>query len=167
MATIYRKTEKGQAEIETRLFRLMPRLRTALILVDGRRSDTELAKLIPGDPAQSLQALLDEGFIDVVALVEPRPALRPTPTQGMGEPPPRQSASARSPAVEQRRREATRALTDQVGPVAEELAMRMEKCHDWAQLLPVLQLAQQVIRNARGASAAADFAARYIDTPPA
>jgi WD40 repeat protein len=37
MPTIYRKTAKGQSEIETRVHRLAPRFRSLLILVDGRR----------------------------------------------------------------------------------------------------------------------------------
>ncbi|KNZ31766.1 MAG: hypothetical protein AD742_14820 [Methylibium sp. NZG] len=159
MATIYRKTDKGQTEIETRLFRLLPRLRTALILVDGHRNDVELAKLIPGDPAVSLQTLLDDGFIEAIAVVEQRPALRAT------EPSPPRAASAPAPAFEQRRREALRALNDQLGPSAETLALRMEKCSDWNQLMPVLQTAQQLLQTARGAAVAADFGSRFIDTP--
>ena len=50
MPLVYRKTTKGQREIETRADRLLPRLRTALILADGRRGMEELRKLVPGDP---------------------------------------------------------------------------------------------------------------------
>jgi hypothetical protein len=46
MATIYRKTAKGHSEIETCAARLPPRLRSALILIDGRRTDGEMGKLI-------------------------------------------------------------------------------------------------------------------------
>ena len=158
MATIYRKTEKGQTEIETRLFRLLPRLRTALILVDGHRNDAELAKLIPGDPVLSLQSLLTDGFIEVLMIVEQRVAQRPPePVSRTGSP----LASG----FEQRRREALRVLNDQLGPAAESLAIRMEKCQDWNHMLPVLQMAQQVLLTARGATLAADFGKRFIDTP--
>ena len=37
MSTIFRKTAKGTSEVETRANRLPPRLRAALILVDGRQ----------------------------------------------------------------------------------------------------------------------------------
>jgi hypothetical protein len=161
MATIYRKTDKGQTEIETRLFRLLPRMRTALILVDGHRNDHELAKLIPGDPVSTLQSLLADGFIEVQAIVEQRSAPRASaPQEPHGRGP-----AAPSPAFEQRRREAIRALNDLLGPEAESLAIRMEKCHDWSQLLPVLQAAQQAVRNTRGATAAADYGARFVDMP--
>ena len=59
MPTIYRKTPKGQAEVETRADRLPPRLRGALILVDGRRSEDDLTKLVPNDAAQVLRSPLD------------------------------------------------------------------------------------------------------------
>ncbi len=66
MATIYRKTEKGRLEIDTRAHRLTPRLRAALILVDGQRSHTELAKLVPPNAAL-FDTLVAEGFIEQVA----------------------------------------------------------------------------------------------------
>ncbi len=165
MATIYRKTAKGQTEIETRLYRLAPRLRTALILVDGHRSDAELGKLISGDPVASLQALLADGFVEVAGIVEPRSAPRGPAPQPHPEAAGR-AANARSPAFDERRRDAIHALTDLVGPMADAVAIRMEKCHDWNELLPILQLAQQVLRNTRGAATAADYGSRFIDTPP-
>jgi hypothetical protein len=162
MATIYRKTGKGQAEIDTRVFRLSPRMRAALIMVDGHRSDVELAKLIPGGPAAALQALLADGFIEVVTIVEIRPAQRaptsPTPAASA-------AAAAPSPAFERRRRDAVRALNELLGPGAESLAMRIEKAADWGQLLPVLRQAQQALRSTHGTAVAADYGNRFIDMP--
>ena len=66
MATIYRKTEKGRQEVDTRVHRLAPRLRAALILVDGQRSLAELAKLVP-PKVDVFETLLAEGFIEPVA----------------------------------------------------------------------------------------------------
>ena len=66
MATIYRKTEKGRQEVDTRAHRLTPRLRAALILVDGQRSQAELVKLVPPNAAQ-FDTLVAEGFIEQVA----------------------------------------------------------------------------------------------------
>ena len=181
MATIYRKTDKGQAEIETRLFMLLPRMRTALILVDGRRTETQLARLIPGDPAASLQALLDEGFIELTTRAEPPspPPASPSPPSPLAPPsppvppapPPAHYATIRAastPAktpLQRRRREAMRALHEQLGAQAEPVMARMEQCHDWHHLLPMLQIARQVLLNARGVQPAADFASRFINTP--
>ena len=60
MATIYRKTAKGHLEIDTRCHRLSPRLRSALIMADGRRSDDEVRKLIPQQADETLQWLVEQ-----------------------------------------------------------------------------------------------------------
>ena len=157
MGTIYRKTDKGQIEIETRALRLAPRMRTALILVDGRHTDNELGPLMPGDPALALHSLLQDGFIEVVRIVEERAVPRP-PSPPTSEP--------RSKAFELRRREAVRGLIDQVGPLGEAVAVRLEKCANSAELKPTLELARQVLEYARGAAAAQEYARRFVDTPP-
>jgi hypothetical protein len=159
MATIYRKTHKGQTEIETRQYRLAPRLRTALILVDGRRTDAELAKLIPADPESALGMLLHEGFIESQAAHEHRAAAHTATAAGAPTP-------STTNSFEQHRRDAIKSLTDQIGPMAEALAIRMERCTSWNQLLPVLQLAQQVLKSSQGAEAASAYVSRFIDNPP-
>lgn len=163
MSTVYRKTEKGQHEIDTRELRIPPRLRTALILVDGKRDDTQLAGLIPGDAPQTLQALAEMGLIEVIAVTAARSA-RVAVTEGPESEPPAAPRDRR--AFEQRRRDAVRHLSDQVGPVAEAVAMKMEKAQDWEHLLPALQLAQQILGNTRGAAVAAEFGRVFIDVPP-
>lgn len=67
MSTIYRKTAKGQAEIETRAMRLPPKLRMLLIVVDGKRSVADLAPLVGGDPMPLLETLLAAGVIEPMA----------------------------------------------------------------------------------------------------
>ncbi|HRD85230.1 MAG TPA: hypothetical protein PLF63_08655, partial [Rubrivivax sp.] len=68
MPTIYRKTAKGQTEVETRSHRLAPRFRSVLILVDGRRTDDELAKLMPHAGEGTLEALEQGGFIEPISV---------------------------------------------------------------------------------------------------
>ena len=82
--TLFRKTEKGVAEIQTRMYRLQPRLRSALILVDGRRRGVELQPLIQPDPEATLRALAEQGFIEAAepaapAVPAPRPATAARP----------------------------------------------------------------------------------------
>lgn len=153
MATTYRKTAKGQTEVETRANRLQPRLRQVLILVDGRRSNDEFAKMLPGAP-ELLAELEAAQFIEVVAVsldkAAPRPAQPPAPP-----PPPR--------TFEQRRGAAVRNFIDLVGPMSEALAMKMERTTTLAELRPLLELARSIIGNARGAQAAAEYAARHIE----
>jgi hypothetical protein len=163
MATIYRKTAKAQEEIDTRAHRLVPRLRTALILVDGRRTDDELRKMIMLQADETLAALLAQGFIEVAGEAEAVPA-RPAaaPVAAAVRTPAAAVAVPAGKAFEQRRREAVRAFTDLVGPMGELLAIKMEKARSADELRPLLEMARQIIANSRGGSAAAQFAERHV-----
>lgn len=158
MATIFRKTEKGQREIETRALKLAPRFRSALILVDGRRSDAELIAMMPQMDAAGFEALLQAGLIEAIGVTsEQRAASRPAQVVAAKEaspsyPPDRFAAL---------RREAVRTLTDQSGPMSEALALRMERAADLASLQPLLALAAQLISNVRGASAGRAYLERF------
>jgi hypothetical protein len=59
------KTDKGTLEIKARILNLAPRIRTALLLVDGVKSTAELERLMAaaGVTAGALQLLLDKGLI--------------------------------------------------------------------------------------------------------
>jgi hypothetical protein len=65
-ADIYRKTDRGQAEIAARKLKLNPRLRTMLILIDGTQPELlvkeEGAKV--GAPADFLDQLLTLGLVE-------------------------------------------------------------------------------------------------------
>ena len=156
MASIYAKTPLGQREIETRELRLPARLRSTLILVDGKRSDAELGRLVP-NVGEVLQALLDAALIEVTQTTSSRtgaPAAAPAPTPAPAEAPKED--------IGKLRREAVRALNDLLGPDAESLAVRMERANDSETLTPLLERAVTLIANARGGSAAAQFAARFL-----
>jgi hypothetical protein len=162
MATIYTKTADGQNEIETRARRITPRLRSALILVDGKRTDVELAGLIQ-QAEETLKALLDGGLIEVTAVLhtkttqpKPAPASEPAPA---------------APAVpdknfETLRRDAVRAINDQLGPSGESLALKIERAADPEELRAALERAVAYIANARGGGAAAQFASRFLPASP-
>jgi hypothetical protein len=169
MAPVYRKTEKGHAEIETRANRLVPRLRSALIVIDGRRSSDELHKLILNQPDETLAVLLDQGYIELIAGLPARASSRHeggtptspgTPTMQPGQAP---SALGVFPL---HCRQAARFLNEHLGPAAESLAIKIEKAHDWAELRPHLEAATEVLRSGRSAAAAHDFAARFVDSLP-
>ena len=62
MKPIYLKTVKGTEEIKTRAGGLIPRVRQALIFVDGRRSTDDLyAMLKAEDLAETLALLVEQG----------------------------------------------------------------------------------------------------------
>ena len=156
MATVYRKTAKGQTEIETRAHRLLPRLRSALILVDGRKTDVELAGLILAEPAATLAGLLADGFIEVLA---EQPAERTEVAA-------RSSSSGGVP-FETLRRDAVHELNHQIGPIAQTLTLNIERAKTQAELQPLLTQAAQMLRNLRGNASADAFTARFLAPPAA
>lgn len=161
MPTIYRKTDKGRAEVDTRAHRLPPRLRSLLIMADGRQTDVQLAALVP-DVATGLTRLAEEGFLE--ALIERARAPLPLPaTRQRVQPPPLPARPEQGPAFVAWRQTTVRALTDAVGPLGEALALRIESTRSATELKPLLDVARQVIRNTRGAGAADAFASRFID----
>ena len=184
MTTVYRKSSKGQLEIETRANRLGPRLRTALILVDGRRSDADLRALIQLEADATLLALLEGGYIEVIStspaaapVAAAAPAPRPAPAVQAAAPVQAVSSAPVAPAVApvpqvnpaalaDRRRLAVRHLTDNLGPMAEDLALRIEKTRSWPELRNELELGRTVLARARGNAAAERFAAQFIEPPP-
>ncbi len=163
MSTIYRKTAKGQAEIETRAHRLPPRLRGALILVNGQRSEADLAKLIPLDPESTLSALLAEGFIDVFAILADRGPITtvdvPLPGPDSGPVP---FSSAAALPIESIKLDTARFLDDKLGPTAASLIMRIERTKTMSELLPLLAQATQTLRSFSGAAVAEEFVNRFM-----
>jgi len=146
MATVYRKTDMGVAEIVTRAHRLAPRYRSALILVDGKKT-----------PEQTLASLLAEGFIDVLATLAERPAERKADA----------AVASNAATFAARQRDAVRELNHQMGPLAEALALSMERAKSDAELQPLLVQASEMLRRMRGAAPADAYMARFINLPDA
>jgi hypothetical protein len=164
MPSIYRKTAQGAAEIETRARRLTPRLRGTLIMVDGRRSDAELAALLP-QAAEALATLAEQGYIELVAQA-PAAASAPStarPAAATVAAPPARAAGP--PAVadadfETRRRAVLRAFNDATGPAGEAMAIKMERVKSLDDLRTLLPLAIRLVETVRGRTEAERFAAR-------
>lgn len=161
MATIYRKTTKGQQEVETRALKLAPKFRSMLIMVDGKRSDDELRRMLPPAEVDLIEALSVGGFIEAIA-VTAEPKVResaPPPSEAAAAPPPSGSAGAGD--FQQRRRQAVRTLTDLVGPLGELPAIRIEGSRTQEELNAALEAAARIIANTRGRAAAAEFVQRF------
>jgi hypothetical protein len=158
MATIYRKTAKGVQEIETRALKLAPRFRSLLILVDGRRSDDELARMVATAGDQALAALAESGFIEAIGMTaDPEQATR-APAR------PAETAPASPPeGFEQRRKGAVRHLTDLVGPMGEAISLKLERCATEDDFRALLVTAAQIVANTRGRQVATDFYQRYAN----
>ena len=162
MATIYRKTGKGQHEIETRALRLAPRFRGLLILVDGRRSDAELLQLVPAAGLEALEALSTLGLIEAIGVTpeaKPEARARPeAPATGAAA-----GAAARTEvSLDKRRRDVVRDLTVLIGPAAETLAIRIERATDAGQLGTLVRTAAQTVATMRGRAAAEAFMQRHL-----
>jgi hypothetical protein len=162
MPTVYRKTAKGQAEIATRTHQLPPRLRQALILVDGKRSDDELRRMLPqGDEA--LRALIDDGFVEPVGVTAVPVAAAAGAPAAASAPAPKPQAPL--PAFgDQLKREIVRSLNDLLGPMAEGLALKVERARSPDELRAILEQAHRVIRDMRGAFQATAFADRFLSS---
>lgn len=156
MAIIYRKSAKGQLEIETRATRLAPRFRGLLILVDGRRGDDELAQLMPLAGHEALLALEQGGYIEAIGhTATPAAAAEAAP------PPRKPTTTTVVLGFEQRRLEAVRQLLEAVGPVGEPLAMRMERSKGPEELDALVDMAAKVLAANRGRQAAEDYLRRF------
>ena len=166
MPIIFRKTAKGLSEIETRANRLAPRMRSTLILVDGKRCVDDLKLLIPQHTDETLQALAEQGLIEAVAetlgVAAPSAsyAVTPTPTPTPTRAPAQQPVSRPTVDLLAVRRQAARALKEELGPRARLLVIRIERSRSAEELKPLLSQAVQLVVAARGRTAAAAFATR-------
>ncbi|MCW7541779.1 hypothetical protein OOT46_28685 [Aquabacterium sp. A7-Y] len=158
MGTLYRKTEKGQAEIATRQNHLAQKLRSGLIVVDGKRSEAELMRLIPQHPEEVIETLLAEGYIEIVG----PSAQRSSPSRSAAaDTPPAPHPLGRP--VEQLRSRAVRFIGEQLGPLADQLATRMEKARSWDELQPLLLTAHRILADNRGGATAEAFKVAFLE----
>ena len=152
---VYRKSAQGAAALATRDPVLSMRMRSLLILVDGKRSADELARLSPS--AEEVQQL----FVHMLELgmIEPVP---PPPGATAASAEVSQSAApapARIVTLQEAQRAAVRGLTNMLGPTADDLCMRIESARTAQDLQAAIKRAELAIRTARGTQAAAAFMA--------
>jgi hypothetical protein len=76
---VFDKTEKGREEIATRKHHLAPRLRTLLVLIDGKQSKEELLKKVAGIGLgeEGIEELANNGFIEIPAASQPATVAEP------------------------------------------------------------------------------------------
>lgn len=103
LESVLKKTAKGVEEIETRRHRLEQKLRTLLIVVNGKATGADLVKQFEqiGDIRPMLEQLLADGFIE-----------------------------AAQPAADFKeiRVQLAQALTDALGPAGDPIVMQLEAC---------------------------------------
>jgi hypothetical protein len=152
-SVIYQKSAKGSQAIATRDHALMPKLRSLLILVDGKRGFEELVKLsgLAGDADQLLSQLHDQGYIEPSTQAASVPTSAPAPLQPAGVPLP------------EAKRFAVRRLTDLLGPTADSFCMRIESAKNAHDFMAVVKDAEILVRDMKGAQLASNFM-REIDS---
>jgi hypothetical protein len=164
---IYRKTEKGRAEIATRANKLGLRERTMLIMVDDKSTRRELlAKNAHPTSEGILNNLLADGYIEIVGagqLAAAAPAASaPAAAAAVAAPAPAASASAApAPAVEvslqSASRFACRTLVTVLGPGADDLTALVEKCKNVEELRARLEKCRDVVQGMGGRKKADEF----------
>lgn len=147
---LLRKTAAGQAEVASKAHALPPRARSLLIMIDGKRSLDDLRGMLGAQVDEAAQLLLREGLVEALPTEAPRPA----PTVP--------AAAAPVVDVAGRAREAARAVTEVLGPMADNLALRLERCKTEAELQAALQFAVQVLGDAAPRAKAEAFRQRFL-----
>lgn len=146
---ILAKTAKGIEEIETRRYRLEPRKRALLIVVNGKASAAELMKKFEamGDVSPMLEQLLADGFVAEAAAVAPAgaAAARAAPQAGGGD-------------FRVVRAQLSRAITDALGPGGDPITEKIEDCGSLQELKNYLDTRRAMLDAALGRKGAAFWA---------
>jgi hypothetical protein len=167
---VYRKSALGAEAIANRSHGLLPKQRSVLIMVDGKRTFDDLIKVAAalGDPEQLLGDLESGGFIEPSgATVAVRPGASPLPgpvaatastafAGGFAEAP-APAALPQGPSLTDAKRLAIRLITQILGPVGEDLCIRVEAARDLEAYVAAVRKAHGVIREVRGGTEAGRF----------
>lgn len=158
--TVFSKTDAGREALANRPPALGPRLRSLLIMVDGKRRAEEFNQLVGGDGATALlEQLEQQGWIEAPRAVVPPAASATTPAASAAR---NEGASTLPPASEvlslaDARKGVVRYINDQLGPMGESLAMKVEACKTAADLQAQLPRIRDGLRNFKGAAAVQQF----------
>jgi hypothetical protein len=133
MQAIYVKTAKGQEEVATRAFQLPSRVRSLLVMVDGKNSGEQLVANTAalGDSAAFFSMLVEGGFIEAVAAA--------SPATGNVKVPPRELV-----------RKVCHLVSDILGPAGDSLTLKLEKAASLEEFASHVEQCRDVISNAAG-----------------
>jgi hypothetical protein len=155
---IFFKTEQGREALTSRPAGLGPRLRSLLIMVDGKRSVAEFDKLLGADAAPLLEQLAAQGWVESEAAAPGAAVLNGAAGAPVGVPVLTDAVPA-TPALPfaDARRLMVRFVNDQLGPMGEPLAMRIEGCKTPADLQAILPRVRDGLLNFKNAATVAQF----------
>lgn len=174
--TLLAKTDKGREALAARPPELGPRLRSALIMVDGKKNVAELVKF--GGALASLEQLVEAGWV-VEVDASGQPVQRASSDAGVAvdaaapaeEPSAVTAAPAPAPAPQtlpysEARRMVVRYINDQLGPMGELTAIRVEGCKSPADLQAMLPRIRDALSNYRNAAAVQRFDQELVPLLP-
>lgn len=185
--TLLVKTDKGRDAMARRAPELGPRLRSMLILVDGKRNAAELDKLGAGlgGGAALLEQLLAQGWIaphdpngppfqntaplaDSPPPVAPAPAPAEVPTPPAAPPAPVAAPPSAAPVLPfvDARRLVVRFINDAAGPMGELTAIKVESCKTASELHALLPRVREALQNYRGAATVQRFDQEIVPQLP-
>lgn len=181
--TVYFKTQAGMEEVKARALGLRAELRRLLILVDGNAPLSRLAVFVRGSEIDYLiaelevQGLVTTGIGSAAVMGEPMSAnanvvapvertITPPPAAAPALPatpaPAAMSSANLEPTTAQLlavRRTAIRTLHEMLGPDADSLAIKIERCNDAQQL----RVAVTDIRQTLDRQLGTDAGQRFLD----
>ncbi|MFN7122657.1 MAG: hypothetical protein ACK4NM_11550 [Hydrogenophaga sp.] len=173
--TLFGKTAAGREALTSRPAGLGPRLRSLLIMVDGKRNLAEFEKLAGSldQATSSLNDLMAGGWVEIVGadglpkVVAAAPAAVPAPAAfepEVSQPvqlSPAPQAPVAAPAgtlpFSEARRQVVRFINDQLGPMGETLAIRAEGCKTPADLQAALPRIRDGLKSFKGAAVLQQF----------
>ena len=147
-AAIYRKTDKGQAEITSSSRTVDRRLRPLLILVDGNRTANSIHALISGIGIreEDFDSLASNGYIEAIARPERiRPAANDSSAQDpVAVPPPVHKRSSLERFADGQRY-LNETAADKLGLLSFLFVLKIERCSSAADLMALLPEFEQAI----------------------
>ncbi|MCB4363783.1 hypothetical protein KIH07_08560 [Hydrogenophaga taeniospiralis] len=176
--TLLAKTDKGREALAARSPELGPKLRTVLIMVDGKKSVAELGKF--GGALAVLEQLEAGGWVlEVDASGQPVERASAS-AEAVTEPAAAATAEEVAPAVasapaapapqtlpySEARRMVVRYINDQLGPMGELTAIRVEGCKSPADLQALLPRIRDALSNYRNAAAVQRFDQELVPLLP-
>ncbi len=162
---VYRKSDKGAEAIAARLHGLTPKLRSLLIIVDGKKTGQDLLKFAAnlGDAQAMVTELISGGFIEPTpgsgALGSAPPVGNSNPAQTVAVDSTETPTAATRPSVPlpEAKRLAVRLLNDLMGPAAETACIAIESAKNADQFMTAVRKAHSQVQAFRGEAAATKF----------
>ncbi|MFN3737351.1 hypothetical protein [Hydrogenophaga sp.] len=156
--TVFVKTDAGREALAQRAPGLLPRLRSLLIMVDGQRPAAAFDAASGGAEGAALpllEQLLAQGWVRALE-PERQPDAPPRPVPESAPAPGASDALAAWPLPDARRRVA-RFINDQLGPMGEAMALKVEACRQEADLRALVPRIREALLNYRNSATVARF----------